>query len=278
MWLALCLATSILFFGEFWAELPHLLSSGYLIENGRFYPLLLLLGCAFLLWSKRNEVLSRMRRGKSSPWGIFLGLALLGGIFALPGNNISITLFQMLLSYLGFFALLFGEAVVMPVVILGIYGFILVFPAMINGFAATPSAMATLWMVTGICSLLGFPISNQGQTIYFPSSSGSEMSIFISSGCSGVAQIGIFIALFALMMLDIRLPLGKAGGFFLLGVAGTWFLNALRITALILVGYLYGADALWGVHEYSIYIIFPFWLAGFIYIYLKAANRRVGVY
>jgi glycosyltransferase involved in cell wall biosynthesis len=79
--------------------------------------------------------------------------------------------------------------------------------------------------------------------------------------------MGVFIAIFALMMLDISLPPRKAGYVFIFGVAGTWVQSFIRLIILLLVGYYRGKAALRTAHFWTIYILFPLWYLIFIYVY-----------
>ena len=74
------------------------------------------------------------------------------------------------------------------------------------------------------------------------------------------------------MMLDIRLPLKKAWYVFLVGLAGTWLQNIVRIIISIIAAYYWGAGALETMHLNISYVIFPLWYALFAYFYLREAG------
>ncbi len=122
-----------------------------------------------------------------------------------------------------------------------------------------------MWVLSG----LGYPFQSQGQLIRFTSSSGEPILVAITAACAGPATMGVFIALFALMMMDTPLPPGKAGYMFLFGVVGTWFQSFIRLIILMLVGYYLGEDAMWTTHFWTIYILFPLWYLFFVYIYFR---------
>ena len=132
--------------------------------------------------------------------------------------------------------------------------------------------------VTGITRMLGLPITGEGVVIHFTSLTGNAISTTIVPGCAGYATIGVFIALFALMMLDIRLPLKKAWYIFLIGLAGTWLQNIIRVVVSVAAGYYWGSGALEAMHYNAAYVIFPLWYALFAYIYLRQTRwSRVSV-
>ena len=74
------------------------------------------------------------------------------------------------------------------------------------------------------------------------------------------------------MMLDIRLPLKKAGYLFLIGLAGTWLQNIIRVAISVVAGYYWGWEALEATHYNIAYIIFPLWYMLFAYIYFRQAG------
>jgi exosortase/archaeosortase family protein len=85
--------------------------------------------------------------------------------------------------------------------------------------------------------------------------------------------MGVFIALFALMTLDMPLSPKKAAWLFLFGAVGTWLQNCIRLVFLILVGYYLGENALWKAHFWTIYMLFPLWYLLFAYIYFRQVER-----
>ena len=138
-----------------------------------------------------------------------------------------------------------------------------------EGWLGEPSAVLVTNTVTAITAVMGLPIDNEGVVIHFTSLTGDAISTTVVPGCAGYATLGVFIALFALMMLDIRLPLRKACTLFLIGLAGTWLQNIVRVTASVAAGYFWGYGALETIHYNGAYIIFPIWYSLFVYIYLR---------
>lgn len=76
------------------------------------------------------------------------------------------------------------------------------------------------------------------------------------------------------MMLDIRLPLKRAWYISLIGLAGTWLQNIIRIVLSVAAGYHWGYEGLEAMHYNISYVIFPLWYALFAYIYLRQAGWR----
>ncbi|MFC1861883.1 archaeosortase/exosortase family protein [Chloroflexota bacterium] len=259
IWLIACLAISVFSFGELWAKLPQWLSPEGLQSHGVFHWGALGL-CILWLWLKRRDIIAKMRTGSFRlPYTltgmVFLALA----IFAPRSDDLLV--FLMLLGFLGIFVAIFNRASHLPSILLAIYGFSLVFPVLMIKWLGEPSAIVTTSTVTAIVRILGLPVTSEGIVLYI--------------ACrTGYTTIGVFITLFALMTLDIRLPLKRVWYVFLIGLAGTWLQNIIRIILSISVGYYWGAGALQSMHYNIAYIIFPLWYALFAYIYMRQAGWK----
>ena len=271
LWFIASLAISLICFQEFWASLGAMLSPDWIFGQYHASPWGVLALCLIWLCLKRKEVWREMKVRPSLVCFVPLGLALVAGAVLMPSSR-DFLVFQVLLASLGFFVIAFGRAAKIPSALLAIYGFAISFPLIIERFARLPYSMSEIkplmWMLTS----LGYSLESQGQWIHFTSSGGEPISAAITAACAGPATMGVFLAIFALMMLDIPLPPGKATWLFLFGVAGTWFQSFMRLTILMLVGYYLGEDAMWTAHFWTIYILFPLWYLLFVYIYFRQAG------
>jgi exosortase/archaeosortase family protein len=272
IWLVASLAISIIAFGELWAKLPQWLSPEGLQRYGVFHWGVLGL-CILWLWLKRKDIFPRMQTGGLSPPFILGGVALLVLSIFLPGSD-AFLVFLMLLGSLGIFTIIFGKAGIIPAILLAIYGFSIAFPILMMEWLGEPSATLVTSTIITITNILGLPITSQGLVLQFNSLTGDAISTVVSPACSGYATMGVFIALFSLMMLDIRLPLKRAWYIFLFGLVGTWLQNILRIVISVAAAYFWGSEALITVHYNIAYVIFPLWYALFAFIYLKQAGWR----
>jgi exosortase/archaeosortase family protein len=272
VWFTACLALSILAFGELWGKLPEWLSPPRLQQNG--VSSWGVLGLCFLwLWLKRKQVFSNMPMGWVRPPFIILGVLLLALSLFLPRSD-SFLVFLMLLGYLGVFAMIFGKASIIPLILLLVYGFSVAFPILMLRLLGEPAAKLVTSTVAPLFNILGLPVTSEGQVLHLVSASGDSLSVAVTPGCAAFAAIGIFIVLFALMMLDIRLTWKKVWWLFLLGLVGTWLQNIVRIVVSVAAGYLWGENALLAMHYNATYVIFPLWFALFTFIYLKQAGWR----
>ena len=272
IWLTACLASSIIFLGELWAILPQRLSPEGLERYGMF-PWGVLGLCILWLFLKRKAIVPRMQAGRLSLPFVVVGMVLLALSIFLPRSD-NFLVFLMLLGWLGIFTIIFSGAAIIPTILLNIYGFSLVFPIVTTQWLGEPSAILVTNTVIATTQMLGLPIMSQGQVLYFTSVTGDTISTTVIPSCAGYATIGIFIVLFTLAMLDIRLPLRKAWWIFLVGLVGTWLLNIIRIVISLAAGYYWGSGTLETVHLNLVYVIFPLWYALFAFIYLKQAGWR----
>ena len=206
---------------------------------------------------------------------ILLGIALVLTAIFMPSFR-AYLVFQVLLASLGVFVIFFGRGAKIPSILFTIYGFAITFPLAILRFAENAYSQTAITPAMGVMTSLGYPMQWQGQNVQFISYGGEPISVAVTIACAGPATMGVFIALFALMMLDMPLVPQKALWLFGFGVIGTWFQNFIRLVILMLVGYYWGEDAMWTAHFWTTFILFPLWYLLFAYIYFRQSGRFVG--
>ena len=122
--------------------------------------------------------------------------------------------------------------------------------------------------------MLGLPVTSSGIVLRLTCLTGEVISPIVTPDCAGFATVSVFLTLFALMMLDIRLPLRRAWYIFLLGFIGTWFQDIIRLVVIIIASYYWGTDGLEFTHNNASYVIFPLWYMLFAFIYLRQVERK----
>ncbi len=271
LWAISCLAISPLFLNN--VSMPSLLQ----LKSTGLYPWAVLSLCILWIYIKRDELSGKMQTGErlfsSLPFALMGGLIVVLAIFLPGGAKLADTIFKMLLSYLGLFVLFFGRAGLFPGILLGIYGFSLGFPLVVDRFIEPRYSLSTVWMVVSALKVLGFPLVGDGQFIHFLDVDSKKVTIFVNAACSGVASMSIFIALFALMMLDIRMPPKSALYLAAFGIIGTSVQNVLRLIILIIGGHYYNYKGVAITHSYAGYIMFPIWFAIFVFVYMRHAKK-----
>jgi len=207
------------------------------------------------------------------PAYVLVGLVVMIGAVLMPSSQ-HYLVFQVLLVSLGVFVLIFGRGAKIPSILLAIYGFAITFPLVIERFAEEVYSQFAIVPLVWVITTLGYPFQDQGQWVHLVSSSGEPISVAVTAACAGPVTMGVFMAIFTLMMLDTPLPLKKAVCFLLFGAVGTWFQSFIRLVILMMVGYRFGGDALWTAHFWSIYILFPLWYLLFAYLYFWQARPK----
>ena len=268
---ALALAFSAVFLRHFWSILPEMLSPGWIFGQGHSAPWGVLALCLLFLWLKRKAVRAQMSC-RTNPAYILLGLVMLAAAILVPFSK-DFLVFQVLLASLGFFTIIFGSASQIPAICLVIYGFAVSVPLFVERFYEYEYARAAITPVMGLLGALGYSFQNQGQLVSLVSRGGEPITIAVTAACAGPATMGVFGALFALMMLDMPLPPRRAAWTLLFGLAGTWFQSFIRIVFLLLVGYYSGGNALQTAHFWTIYVLFPLWFLFFAWFYLRQVKR-----
>jgi exosortase/archaeosortase family protein len=270
---AVCFTLSLVFFHQSLEGIATMLSLSYIFGQHHAAPWGVLLLCFIWLWLKRVVVLQGMSMESYSHVFFVLGLVLLAVSLLMPTAG-DFLVFQLLLAWLAVFIIFFGKGMLIPAILLGIYSFSISFPLIIERFAELPYSKTVILPATWILTWLGYPLESQGQWVSFLSSSGESISVLITAACAGPATMGVFIAIFALMMLDIPLPQRKAGYVFIFGIAGTGVQSFIRLIILLLVGYYKGEAALWTAHYWTIYILFPLWYLIFLYVYFYVYKKN----
>ena len=275
LWSFISLALSLIFFQEFWASLGKMLSPAWIFGQYHAAPWGVLALCFIWLWLKRRGIRQAMNRRVSLIF-IVPGLVLVVGAIVMPSSQ-DFLVFQVLLASLGVFVILFGRGARIPSILTGIFGFAISFPLIIQRFAELPYSTSAIKPLVWVLTSLGYVFETEGQWIHFTSFSGEPISVSITTACAGPVTMGVFLAIFALMMLDVPLRPRKAGYMFLFGVLGTWLQSIIRLIIIMLVAYHFGEDAMWTTHSWSIYILFPLWYLLYAYVYFRQASsgRRI---
>lgn len=252
-------------------------------ETKAAYGVLFLLGLVWL-FSKRSQVLDRMRASKTN---VFLLALTLGAVTAatvlLPQSEGwklhygAFGAFTSLSFGLALFAAIFPSASRFPALAVapGIVAFGI--SAAIRTLAYAPFSLAPVAVSVPLLSALGIPITHQGSIVWVAGPSGQPVSALVDIGCSGHTGMAIIAGFWLLMMLDVRPTWKRSLLALALGMIGAWLENLLRLIALFVVGHFWGEHALWSIHSYVNYILFPAYYALFAYLWIRLAGARIGL-
>ncbi|NOQ55298.1 MAG: hypothetical protein GQ477_00670 [Nanohaloarchaea archaeon] len=87
--------------------------------------------------------------------------------------------------------------------------------------------------------------------------------------------MGVFIAAFFAMAMDLKLNVKRRLLLFAVGVLGTFLANVMRVILLFLTGMYFGRDALLAVHTHLGWILFFIWISIFWVLAFKFAEKGV---
>lgn len=264
------LVAALLLVGANWTELAATLTYSYIVSF-HLAPWGVLGLCALMCWYKRQAIHSAMGLALSLPF-IIVGLVLLGLAFVIPLST-DFFLLRLLVAWVGLFAVCFGQAALIPLILLATYAFTIYFPILVDNYLAVGFISTAVAPVAWLVRLSGLHIVSGSQTFQFSLPSGLPIVVQVASACAGPTTMAVFVVIFTLMMLDLPLPWPRAVQVFLLGVVGTWLQNVIRIVIILGCGYFWGYNALETAHYWTVYVMFPLWYLLFVSIYFRCVKK-----
>ena len=115
---------------------------------------------------------------------------------------------------------------------------------------------------------------NANSIFYIDTTKNLSTSVIISSGCSGMYSVMIFMcAFFSYGLMLENIPFSRISFFFLLGIFTSYISNLIRMITIILVGHYEGPEALDFAHQNLGWIIFVLWMWIFWYFLSKYITK-----
>lgn len=105
--------------------------------------------------------------------------------------------------------------------------------------------------------------------IAFPSLSGRLIAAAFVYECIGVYSALVFSIILVVILLEDSSSVKMKTAFAIAGIMGTFALNIVRVTIILLTDYFYGLEVGGNVHYIIGYILFSIWLAVFFLTYSK---------
>ena len=272
---AISVLVTLSVFGNVVHNFSDILNVQLLKQNG-FYSWAILLLCIVWIWIKRAEIdISNVK--VDVHWlclgvGLFIPALALLNYLSVSIAGLPLKIFAIGLVVVSSFCIFFGRASKIPFMLLIVYGIAVGFPLFIETLFSSPFSMVTALFSTSTLRFFGVPVSLVGVKVTLTSLNGSDIVTMVDARCSGSDSIAIFFAIFGLMLMDRKPKNLVVLGLFILGLAGTFIQNFVRLLLLFTAGYYFGSDSLWLVHDYASYILFPIWFLVFSLIYVRYAN------
>lgn len=269
LWLTACTVLLWRYYGD--KGFGEIFTVGYIVEAHHVSPWGVLFLCLLFVILKRDKIKGDLQKKVSLIFAaIGFGIVCLSVFIPLVPDLIVL---KSLLACLGFFTMFFGRAALLPAKLLSVYAFTVLMPIGVQAFLERPYALAAVVPAALVAKALGLPVTVNEQVLTFDTLSGETISIVVTAACAGPSTMAVFISIFALMMMDSRLPIKTAEVVFLFGVAGTWVQSVIRIIIIMASGHFGGAPALWKAHFWTIYVLFPLWYLIFAAIYFKFLDK-----
>ncbi len=272
---AISVLVTLSIFGNVVHNFSDILNVQLLKQNG-FYSWAVLLLCILWIWIKRTEIdISNVK--VDVHWlclgvGLFIPALALLNYLSVSIAGLPLKIFAIGLVVVSSFCIFFGRASKIPFMLLIVYGIAVGLPLFIETLFSSSFSMVTALVSTSTLRFFGVPVSLVGVKVTLTSLNGSDIVTMVDARCSGSDSIAIFFAIFGLMLMDRKPKNLVVLGLFILGLAGTFIQNFIRLLLLFTAGYYFGSDSLWLVHDYASYILFPIWFLAFSLIYVRYAN------
>ncbi|MDG6983230.1 MAG: exosortase/archaeosortase family protein [Nitrososphaerota archaeon] len=141
-----------------------------------------------------------------------------------------------------------------------------------------PLAVVSADLSARMVGVFGFPVVWQGTEFQLLSRTGDVIYGVVTPGCSSIISVTTFLGLLALMHMDLRKDLKSTASLAVVGIVALTILNSVRILVLMWVGYVDGAAAFWGIHNWIGYALFlGFYLAA-LPVYSKMGRPGSAAY
>ena len=133
--------------------------------------------------------------------------------------------------------------------------------------------------VSGFLNLIGIPASVDWLTITFPTQAGPQVSVYISTACSGIYSFTIFASAFlSFVLTEYDRVDRKVGLLMVLGIITAYVANILRMVVIVLVGYYTytpqeGLQAMLVAHSNAGWVIFLIWIGLFWFLMYRFLIR-----
>lgn len=117
-------------------------------------------------------------------------------------------------------------------------------------------------------TLLGTPVHVVGQNLLLETPRGG-LTLGVGLVCAGLYPMVLFLGLVGLHAWQTRMPGPRLAATLLLGLAGLWVVNILRLVILARIGIAWGPAALQTAHAHMGWILFALFMAGFWFVVLR---------
>jgi exosortase/archaeosortase family protein len=250
-------------------------------------PFAALLAVLFVLrWSDLRDVLAK-EGGLSSEVPVrLLGVAILATLLlleSLTARSVYSSATAVILTFYGTSLVInpLTRRIMLPYA--ATYSIGVTAPAVLQWALGEPLAELSSSFSAGLIALIGIPVTWHGTQFALVSKTGELVAAVVTPGCSSIISVTTFLGLLGLMHMDLKKDISSTLKIAAVGVAVLTVLNSLRITFLVWVGYVNGANALWGLHNWVGYALFLGFYLAILVVYPRMGrqatfgNARTGI-
>jgi len=135
-----------------------------------------------------------------------------------------------------------------------------------------------MYFSRSVLRIIGLPFSGVGNEIILHAPDyNTPVTLLVTEACSGIHSSFLFLAFFAMMLVDLRDKLSRKMGvlYFTVGALGTYSANIVRIVVLCLITYYVGFNAMKTFHDYFGFVFFIGWIFVFwLFVYQRVQGRE----
>ncbi|HVM45864.1 MAG TPA: exosortase/archaeosortase family protein [Candidatus Thermoplasmatota archaeon] len=143
---------------------------------------------------------------------------------------------------------------------------------------ATPMELfiehALIAPMAGALAWMGYQPVVDGQYVTFDTATGGRLRLLVGVACSGIQAMGMFGGILLVYVLAEKPGWTKGILWSIVGLAGVYAANVVRLVALALVGSAHGSDALEWAHANLGWMFFVGWTGIFAWLTMGRPRRR----
>ncbi len=133
-----------------------------------------------------------------------------------------------------------------------------------------------MYLSRSTLKVIGLPFSGVGNEIILQAPDYPlPVTLLVTEECSGIHSSFLFLAFFAMMLVDLRAKLSWRMGavYFAIGALGTYSANIIRIVVLCLITHHIGFRAMKSFHDYFGFVFFIGWIFVFWFLVYHRVQR-----
>jgi exosortase/archaeosortase family protein len=100
-----------------------------------------------------------------------------------------------------------------------------------------------------------------------------SVSVFIGWACAGLEELALISVILYVLVTSFALERRQSGIWMVIGIAGSFIINIVRMTVLVWVAHTYGIEEMHWAHTHLGDVLFLVWIALFWFVFFRVAVR-----